>query len=284
MAVSVVSEKCDEPKAMFRVHRRAPNWRPTHTFTLCPAPLNREYSKLGELLQYIEVNGLFGADHFLLYNNSISDKLVPYLDYYIRQGKVEVLNWQMPINVKQGPGNEIHYFGQVIAQSECFYRAMMTSRFVLSLDMDEVIVPMRNSNWSSIIDKHGEAAVYVFRNTFFRKEWSQNQKFADHKMMQKYPIDALLYTRREKTIWGAGARSKYIARPEMVNMAGIHDAFLLEPGARRVTIPTSDGLLAHYRDWEDYREQPKEDEARMHDFSEAILKRVAFIDSVVQNG
>ena len=285
MAVSISNDNCDQPTALLRVHRRERNWQPRHNFTICPAPLNRKYDKLGELLQYIEVNGMFGADHFLFYNNSMSDRVQTYLQYYVSIGKAEILNWDMPIIVEQGPTNEIHYFGQVVAQCECFNRAMMTSRFVAALDMDEVIIPMKTSSWQSILDKYdrdGKGALFLFPNTFFRKEWTPNQRFANDKLMQKYPIDALLYTRREPKVWSHGMRSKYIARPERIVLPGIHDAFDIESGSMRVVVPHKEGLLAHYRNWEDFRESTKQDETRMHNFSDEVFKRLAFIDSMVQ--
>ena len=279
---SLIFNRDNQSSPVLSVHRRTEDWKPTHNFTLCPAPLNRKYNKTGEFLQYIEVNGLFGADHFIFYNNSVDDDLKPFIEHYVSTGQAEVLQWRMP-PFKRNP-SLMHYFGQVMAQCDCFYRAMLTSRFVVAIDMDEVIIPMgEKDNWLSVMgNTDTNVAAYIFQNTFFRKEWKQNPRFRDNELLKKYPVDALLYTKREPKIWPHGARSKYIARPERIALAGIHGPFQLETGYRTSLISSEDALLAHYRNWEDYRHaKHKEVEPRMEDFSEEILKRVSKIVETV---
>ena len=263
------------------VNQRKQNWQPTYNVTLCPAPFNRNYDKLGEFLQYIEVNGLFGADHFIFYNHSVSPTLEPYIDHYLSEGTIEIMQWRIPVETKQGNTNEIHYFGQVIAQAECFFRAMMNSKYVACVDMDEVLLPLETDDWHGIIGDNPTMGVFVFPNVFFRKEWPKDPTFEHESLLHKYPIDALLYTKREPKTWPHNSRSKYIARPEAVELPGIHYPFRIAPGYRSLPVPSAKGIVAHYRDWEDYREAQMSEEKRMHVYSDQILERISRVHNSI---
>ena len=228
---------------------------------------------------------MFGADHFIFYNISVSTTLQPYIDHYLASGKIEIVQWDLPVIIEQGPKNEIHYFGQLMAISDCLYRAYLSSQFVVFLDMDEVIVPMKSDSWLDIIPRgiFNKTSAAVIRNTFFRKEWNQDTRFAENQFLKRFPIDALLYTKREQKIWSAQSRSKYIARPECIDTPGIHFPFKLGCGTSFTPNP-SDAIMMHYRNWEDYNDgQPQIQEQRMHVFSEQILKRVQTVVEMVEN-
>ena len=283
VAVGLVERLCDEPTVVLPVRGRFMNWTASHAFSICPAPWNRLYDRAGELLQYIEVNGLFGADNFIFYNNSVSPSLNPILDLY--KNRIEIVDWQLPVYYAQDKKREIHYFAQSSAILDCLYRAYLSSRFVVFLDMDEVLVPMRAKSWREFLPSDlSKVSALVVRNTFFRKEWKQDARYANHSLLQRFPVDALLYTKREQKIWPARARSKYIARPECVDIPGIHTPFKLLCGVSAPAQPDT-ALVMHYRNWDNYKDaQPQIPDRRIHHFGDVIMQRIEVVANALSAG
>jgi len=67
----------------------------------------------------------------------------------------------------------VHYHGQILAITECGYRHVYNSKYLLSQDMDEFVVPRVATDWSSMLDdfsstvQRDHIASYSFRNRFF---------------------------------------------------------------------------------------------------------------------
>lgn len=75
--------------------------------------------------------------------------------------------WQYP----EGLNNEIGYFGQTAALNDCLYRNMYKSKFVLFNDIDEIILPVKDWDWSSLMEnlqkKHPDTSVFCIENHVF---------------------------------------------------------------------------------------------------------------------
>ena len=67
----------------------------------------------------------------------------------------------------------VHYHGQILAITECGYRHTYNSKYLLTQDMDEFVVPTVAQEWSSMLDnfrspvQRDHIASYSFRNRFF---------------------------------------------------------------------------------------------------------------------
>ena len=53
----------------------------------------------------------------------------------------------------------IYYSGQILSMTECGYRQMYKSKYVLVQDLDEFVVPTRASDWSSMLDDISDPAM-----------------------------------------------------------------------------------------------------------------------------
>ena len=67
-----------------------------------------------------------------------------------------------------------------IPYNDCFYRNLGRFRYVSILDIDEVIMPLKHSNWGDMMAdlekiSHPQTAYYSFANTYFMYE-SPNKK------------------------------------------------------------------------------------------------------------
>lgn len=131
-------------------------------FTVCLSPLHSNYSDAWQLLETIELNRIFGAEHFFIYNVSMSQNVDRVLrSYQDVDSFVTIVQW--PIE-----GIKTWYFGQVTAISDCIYRNRNISRFVIVTDADEVIVPAMHNNWWDML--HDVASNVSLRDTDFENK------------------------------------------------------------------------------------------------------------------
>ena len=276
--VSLVHKKCADPSHALPVQVRQEPFIPRYNFTVCLTPINRAYARIGEFLEYMEVNGLFGADHFVFYDHHIGEPLMPFIESYKQEDKLTVLQWKIPVETTQGPTNEIHYFGQVLALNDCLFRARLHSRFVVFLDLDEVIVPMRHNSWLDLMSEVSGTKLmsktFIFPNVFFREEWAVNPTYSKNPLVNKLQLRTLLYTKREHKTWPHRMRSKYISPSNGLYSVGIHFPWQSASQLSDHTVSENDGILFHYRNWEDYSEASFANQTRMFDFAESILNRV----------
>jgi len=47
---------------------------------------------------------------------------------------------------------DVHYFAQLAALNDCLYRVMFRARFVVLVDLDEVLVPRRRRHWRPMLE------------------------------------------------------------------------------------------------------------------------------------
>lgn len=102
---------------------------------------------------------LLGVDKVVIYNTSCGPEVDRLLRVYSEDGFVEIIPW--PIHEHMVPstgwqhhvsGGDVHYFGQQATLNECMYRSMESSRYVLLNDLDEIIMPYKHDNLTSMMD------------------------------------------------------------------------------------------------------------------------------------
>lgn len=90
-----------------------------YIFSVCLSPLYFQYGRAYELVEWIELNRILGAERFLVYNYSTAINVQQVLDYYSKRGLAEVIQWHVTMRVSTFPKTkqpiEIHYFGQSAA-------------------------------------------------------------------------------------------------------------------------------------------------------------------------
>ena len=253
IGVSLTNDSCQEPRNIISVKQRSPNWKPTHQFSMCPGVMFGNYSDLDDFVQYVEVNNIFGGDFVTLYNYSISPTLEPYIDYYKLKKRLEVVQWNLPVksneNALSDENNDVHYFAQTAAMSDCLYRAYLSSKFVVYLDLDELIVPINGSKkWLDFMPEHRKFGAYQIRSTFFPRECKRFENHLTNPLLQRLPLKAFQYFFRQEYIFPYRVRSKWIGRPENVEIAEIHFPGALR-NAKEYLVPETHALVYHYRYW-----------------------------------
>jgi len=218
---------------------------------VCVKPLHFHYNKTLELLQFIELNRILGVTKFTLYNDTVGDEVDCLLRHYQSLGLVEVLPWQLDMTSQK----EIRTEGLFAALNDCLYRNMNKFKYLVMIDLDELIVPYKQDTLTELIaDLSSKTMVqagknlppsqvssYSFQNAFFYLQWP------DHKGDEKRPpLPALLKTRRRQKLHPPKQRSKYICVPSAVKEAGNHFVWEFHHG-KTLNVQPEMGLLHHYR-------------------------------------
>uniref|UniRef100_A0A8C4SHV7 Uncharacterized LOC114656996 n=1 Tax=Erpetoichthys calabaricus TaxID=27687 RepID=A0A8C4SHV7_ERPCA len=151
---------------------------PQWDFTVCTSTMFNSFSNVLQLIQSLEMYQLLGARKVVIYKTSCSDQVQEVLDYYVKEGFVQVLEWT--VNLYLNPSTswsfklhkaDLHYHGQIVALNDCLYRYMYSSRYLVLIDQDEIIVPYKHNNWRDLIDSLREvtpgANIFRFSNRIF---------------------------------------------------------------------------------------------------------------------
>jgi len=248
---------------------------------------------------------MFGADQFVFYNHSTGSHVTQHLLRYMDEGVVRAfVPWRVPVAVDAWPPDpkeepDIHYFGQLAALNDCLYRVMFRARFVVMVDLDEVLVPRRRTQWRPMLEDattrwrrrfiHLAAgltvddifpAAYLIQNVFFRTNWPDDLRAQNDTRVRRLDLVTLRKTQREDRPFPYYARSKYIAWTRAVTMLGVHNVmeFIDDHRSTHVLVDERDALLHHYRQWTGDSFGMGSDTAvvdrRMYEFSHDIVTRV----------
>ena len=193
----------------------------------------------------------FRSSRFTLYNDTMSEEVNCLLSHYIKEGVVEVLPWKLDMDSQK----EIRTEGLFAALNDCLYRNMNSFKYLMLIDMDELIIPYQNMTLVEMLADLGtrnliqagkpvspsQVSSYSFQNAFFYLQWPDDPTF-----LTNPPLTLLLKTRRKHKLHPPKQRSKYICLPSNVKEAGNHFIWEFHRG-KTANVPASYGLLHHYR-------------------------------------
>ena len=287
-AVSVSTESCHTPTNLLKVIYT----EKTSNFTVCVTPFNFRYSRAYELVEWIEMNRMLGADYFTFYNHSTGRNVESVLKLYADKGLVNVVQWPLPMKVDHWPPAgkpEVHYFAQLASLNDCVYRNLHRSKYVVFEDLDEIIVPREAKNWTALLNTrlmvNKKYGAFIFRCNFFRKDWPLLEKdFKGKEKAKKYRSIFLFTTTKEQHIHAYQQRSKFIVDPRRVTIVGIHNIWMSRSETATDKVPPDLGLLHHYRNWEKPNEKiPQQQDMHMHTFADTLLERLEDIWSQLKD-
>ncbi|CAL1547333.1 unnamed protein product, partial [Lymnaea stagnalis] len=226
--VTVTYNKTDEPAHWVAIHHPRPLAR---NFTVCYAALF-DYNRTSQLIQSIEINRVLGAQHFYVYNYSVSPATDAVLRHYQKLGLLTVMQWRLPTL-------EVWYYAQNLAINDCVYRNRIASQFVVIQDTDEFIIPKQHDSWAELlhavqsefyhrpnITANTPLASFVVETTYFHGmpsaeiwkglmvNFSINAE--DEKFLKDNDVIPFLFVQRKDYVYKYNSRVKTIVRPEHV--------------------------------------------------------------------
>lgn len=215
-----------------------------YMFTACVSPLHSQFNNTDQLTQWIELNKILGVEKFIAYVTDVTKHAMNVLNYYVLKGVVTVLPWRLPHTLSDMSLKLVHYNGQIAALNDCLYRSKGKSKYITSIDLDELIIPQMDTHvtWSDLMSSLPISDVYIFQCSFFtkRKKCGVNNKCRDSLI-----IDSNVY--RDNIVLTPPRRSKYIALTSSLITMGIHKVANLSDNSCRFVVPMRLALLHHYR-------------------------------------
>lgn len=125
-----------------------------------------------KVVEWLELQRLFGVGEITVYNNSLDSVTSMILEHYAQVDHLVVIR-QSPRVLKDDSELTI-LMNMSPAINDCMYRNMYRYKYVLSNDLDEVIVPRKHDNYSemlsAMISEHApgqEVMSFMFKNVYF---------------------------------------------------------------------------------------------------------------------
>ena len=208
---------------------------------------------------------MFGAKLIFIYvyESFANTRMRQCIGSYTRLGVIETIPWSLPKHIE----GYILTGGQYFTMTECNYRLMYRTKYMIEEDIDELIVPMRADNWSTMINQIDQQvynasgdqwiASYNFRSRHFPLNWpdtfsqlpNSTQEILNN-LAGGHRFHTLSRMTSEDRLFPWGTRTKVMGRPERIVMWEVHfiyDGQVVPVGMKNHFVNETDGVLHHYR-------------------------------------
>lgn len=261
-SVSMVEKPCDTPSNNLRVIYNKPERK--KDFAVCVKGLDFLHEDLSvRLVEWIELITLLGADKIFFYELQVHPNITKVLNYYQRLGKVHVTPLTLPGGQPNVPSFQHMYLtkktnhkrqNELIPYNDCLYKHMYEYEYIALLDVDEVIMPVKDATWQDLMKRvlpkafkirNETRASYNVRNVYFLDDLLQPH--GHFKDIPRY-MHMLQHVYRSKNFTKPNQYIKCFHNPERV--VTLHNHFplaCLGAGCTSYPIETEDAQLQHYR-------------------------------------
>lgn len=252
---------------------------------------------------------VLGAQHAVVYNNSITTGVDKVLRHYVKTGFLDVMSWK-------DPPEPVHYKAQMGAINDCLLRNLNRTDFIVVMDFDEMIVPRVHDSWPSLIQamqnaslsdlvhrgnqvvtmaegfvsrilkearggailksvaslSHSQSRIigaFSFPSSIFLWDKATNLTNEELRFANRLHLSFLLKQKRTVEIWQK--RSKTVVNPRTVNIMGIHGVASFLGEEKTLLVNESLGLLHHYR-W--YGNVPSVKDTTILRFASKLVQRM----------
>lgn len=183
-SVSLTLNLCTKLMNNLRVINERPKEK--KKFAVCVKGLDFLHEDLSvRLVEWIELLNILGAEKIFLYDLEVHPNISKVIRYYVKKGFVELTKLTLPGEQPNLPGFRHLYLknkltnkrqNELIPYNDCLYRNLYSYKYLALLDIDEVIMPLKYENWSSLMDeveqisfkaRNQTKASYNVRNAYF---------------------------------------------------------------------------------------------------------------------
>ena len=155
--VSLLTSKWNNTTVYIPVTYPIRNTNFAHTFGHCQAN-GISFGHLGDdqarwIVEWVEINRFFGIRELNMYNGTmqVGPLLQRVLDYYQSQGTLQLYQQPPPLSQFDPMKREYAELAMRTAFNDCMYRNMYRYRYVVSVDLDEIIVPKTLQDYYEIL-------------------------------------------------------------------------------------------------------------------------------------
>ena len=213
--------------------------RSPRDFTVCVTPLYGDIPQ-AHIMEFMELTRLLGACHVTFYDYDLSAQALKLVRYYARSNRATLLTWRPRFVVNESAWN----IGVKAAMTDCLYRNMALSRYVVFMDLNEYIVPYKWTSWQDMLQELDtkNTCAFTVEGAFFDPYF------------QDSPVDvgSVVENRTLSNTWRTWTTSRQFARsivkPEMIFKPGSsgYDWPFAE-GCRVQAIGYPDALTHHHQ-------------------------------------
>uniref|UniRef100_A0A914XTU6 Glycosyltransferase family 92 protein n=1 Tax=Panagrolaimus superbus TaxID=310955 RepID=A0A914XTU6_9BILA len=166
------------------------------------------------LIEWIEFQLLMNADKIVIYVYSITSETRKALEFYSETKKVEIIDLSLPGYSPNTPFIRHNYIArnrqqkrrsELIPYNDCFNRFSQSHDYVLIVDSDEFVVPLKHDNWPDMLESlknptfSSSSSSLAIRNVFKLETF-------DH--TSKSPLKMLKHNFRSKMVQDKGISEK----------------------------------------------------------------------------
>ncbi|XP_011403244.2 PREDICTED: uncharacterized protein LOC105312358 isoform X1 [Amphimedon queenslandica] len=205
------------------------------------------------LVDWIELNKALGAELLILYFQTAPENMYTVLKPYIKQGLVEVIDWNL-----MKPTVPVSYtrdLGQSGVINECIYRNMNRVKYLALTDIDEFIVP--ESKFEKVGDmveyleektKSKPVSAYRFHNTYYFEDPVSVPQVKDVSFCPKMKLPRYFRRTQRATHAEKYGSDKLVVKTRAVNVVQVH--FVVDKQKEyeaEYEVPNDIGRSNHYR-------------------------------------
>lgn len=185
-SVSLAFSNCENSTTLIPVHFPSPV--KVHDFGICVVIAYGTLNPVA-LVDWVEFNLLLGVGEINIYDSKIDDKSRQLFQYYQSKGIVNIHQSAPPI--QNNWCKWCQKLAVIPALNDCMYRNMFRYKHLVVIDFDELIIPIKHSNLSTLISHlrstwNIEPASYMFHNAYFFKEFSSRRDVPNYLTSLKY--------------------------------------------------------------------------------------------------
>ncbi|XP_067136092.1 uncharacterized protein [Centruroides vittatus] len=209
---------------------------------ICVRPFFGEFANnnlpLAEFIAYYQI---MGVQHFTFYDYKAGNSIKLLLNALIDEGiPISFFPWNLPADVSDAWDH-----GHLANVADCMYRYAKTHKYVVIVDIDELIMPQQNISLMDIIKTYNSSwDNLLFRNTFFSLGLPDDPEVKNASIPLTILKKTLHFTPMEPYL-----RTKGIVRPSKVEIPGIHYTWKSFENWVRITVEPTFARLHHYRYW-----------------------------------
>lgn len=267
VSVSLTEKICDTASNNLKItynSLEAAGKRSKDGFAVCVKGLDFLYSDLSvRLVEWIELLNELGADKIFFYRLNVHPNISKVLDYYRALDRVDVTDLTLPGGQPNVPGFQHLYLtkkinhkrqNELIPYNDCLYRNLYRYEYIVLLDVDEVIVPIKTRNWKQLMrrvlrqaltEKNETRASYNVRNVYFLDDFIHS-----HGWFRDIPsyMHMMQHVYRSKNYTKPNQYVKCFHNPERA--LTLHNHFplaCLSQGCTSYAVKTDEAQLQHYR-------------------------------------
>jgi len=162
--VSVAGGHCDKGHNRLEVQKDGlAELRKGHekdTFALCVKGLDFQEDLTDRIIEWVEMNRIQGAKHLTFYVYSVHRNVWKTLKYYEKINFATVVNITLPGDLPNVQQNRTLFLkrniwqkrrSELVSYNDCLYRNIYKYNFVIPIDIDEMIVPVKENTWQKAL-------------------------------------------------------------------------------------------------------------------------------------